>query len=372
MSEWTVAELVERLSAGLPVCVVDIREPAEYEEWHIPGSSNLPVFTALARGEFETAAAGLSGLKSESPVVTVCRMGHTSKRAVTILAQQGQTAFSLAGGMHAWSGAHTAVPVPLDDLSHAVLIQVRRNGKGCLSYLIGSGGEAAVIDPALDSQVYSGLARKYGLKITLVLETHIHADHISRARILAAESGARYLLSENGRVAFEYEALKDADSISIGDLSLAVLATPGHTGESVCFYLDGFALISGDTLFVDSVGRPDLESGDAGTTAGANQLYTSLHERVLTLPDDTQICPGHSSSPVSFDRTPIVRRLGEIRAELALLSAAKTSFVRQVSESLPAQPPSYDAIIALNEGKAELGDMHPFDLEAGPNRCAAC
>jgi len=370
MTTWTVEQLIARLESGELVHIVDIREAGEYEDWHIPGSFNVPVYDTLSRGDDQLAAEDLAGVSSTGPVVTVCRHGHTSQRAASILAERGQAAASLEGGMQAWSGAWTAVPLSMPDSASAVLIQVRRNGKGCLSYLLGSCGEAAIVDPAVDASVYENLARKYGLTIKYVLESHIHADHVSRAQALAKESGAALMLPQNDRVQFTYEPVGDGQVIRVGEVEMEVLSTPGHTSESVCYLVAGQCLLSGDTVFVDAIGRPDLEKGDQGAHAGAEQLYQSLHERVLTQSDDVWVYPGHTGLPVAFERIPIGGRLGTIRADVALLSASRDDFIQHIVASLPAKPPNFQAVIAVNEGRTGLGSTDPLDLEAGPNRCA--
>jgi len=178
------------------------------------------------------------------------------------------------------------------------------------------------------------------------------------------------MLPKNDRVKFTYEPVCDGQIIRVGDVELKVLSTPGHTGESVCYLVAAHSLLSGDTIFVDAIGRPDLEKGDEGARAGAELLYRSLHERVLTLGDNVRVYPGHTGLPVSFERIPIGGELGAIRAEVGLLSASRDAFLQHIVASLPAKPPNFNAIIAVNEGRAGLGDTNPLDLEAGPNRCA--
>lgn len=187
------------LEQGEPVTVLDIRPAVERAEWAIPGSIHVDVYAALKAGD----AAALDGvvLPDETPVVTVCGAGKTSVTAAEQLVARGVAALSLEGGMKAWSLAWNTADVPLDS-AQARVIQLRRTGKGCLSYLIGSGDEAAVIDPALEPHVYLEVARQQRWRISHVLDTHIHADHLSRGLRLAAASGARYALPPTERVSF--------------------------------------------------------------------------------------------------------------------------------------------------------------------------
>ncbi|MEK7774270.1 MAG: MBL fold metallo-hydrolase, partial [Candidatus Zixiibacteriota bacterium] len=151
---------------------------------------------------------------------------------------------------------------------------------------------------------------------------------------------------------------------------LRVYATPGHTGESVCYSWFDSLLFTGDTLFVESVGRPDLEKGDAGAENGAKLLYDSLHSRVMNLPPDMTVCPGHTSEMIGFDGKPIVARLSELTASIEYLKQDERSFVQSIVTSLSAKPPNFQFIIAINEGRADCAPTDPLVVEAGPNRCA--
>jgi len=139
---------------------------------------------------------------------------------------------SLAGGMAAWTGAWNAADVRLPGRSRARVVQVRRTGKGCISYIVGSDASAAVIDPAVDPAVYVTLAEQRKWRITAVLDTHVHADHVSRAFDLAARCGAPVYLPEQQRVARPHSVLKDGDRISVGQSTLQALRTPVHTATS--------------------------------------------------------------------------------------------------------------------------------------------
>ena len=240
--------------------------------------------------------------------------------------------------------------------SAARVIQVRRTGKGCLSYLIGADGAAAVIDPALPPDVYRDLAQRQGWRITQVLETHLHADHLSRARALAEQSGAALLLPAGHRVAAPFTALADGATIAIGAARLTVLHTPGHTPESSCYLLDDAVLFTGDTLFLAAVGRPDLHTSTAGARVQAQALYRSL-QRLLRLDPGILVLPGHTSEPIAFNGQPVAASLGEIRARLALLREPEATFVDTILARIPPTPPNHEQIIALNEaGELPAGD----------------
>ena len=358
-------DLRQLLDRGAAVTVLDVRPAAERAEWSIPGSVHSDAYDALWRGDpgvladFQPVSGG--------PVVTVCAEGKTSLLAAERLLARGLDAVSLEGGMLEWSLAWNTAEVPCPG-SAAEILQVRRTGKGCLSYIVGSRGEAVAIDPSLDPGVYSDLAGRRGWQIRSVLETHVHADHLSRARALAAATGATLHLPATSRVTFAHEPLGDGDSVHVGSAQLRVLHTPGHTPESTCYLLDVLALFTGDTLFLGSVGRPDLEATPDETHARARLLHRSLR-RLLELPGDTRILPGHTGAAVPFDGRPIVSGLRVVRERTQLLRADEEAFVTAILERIPPTPPNHHRIVALNQA-GTLPDGDPAELEAGANRCA--
>lgn len=360
----SVTDLRDRLARGDPVTVLDIRPETEYEEWHIPGSTNLPVYDDLQAGD----PSGLEPVEAtKGPIVTVCGRGAMAAKATRALRERGVEAVTLEGGLQAWSLAWNTAELPLGSAATG-LIQVRRTGKGCLSYLVGSDGKAAVVDPALDPEVYLEIAGDRGWTITHVLETHVHADHLSRARALAKATGATHLLPEGAPVGFPHEALADGDRLEVGATRLEVLATPGHTPESATFLVDDQALLTGDTLFTEGVGRPDLEAGpDARGRARA--LHGSL-ARLVALPEELVVLPAHASEPLGFDGQIHGARLGDLPGRIDLLGLDEGRFVEEVLARVPETPPNHERIVAHNRaGTFPDGDV--TELEAGANRCAA-
>ena len=273
----------------------------------------------------------------------------------------------LDGGMQAWSLAWNLADVPAGK-EDAAVVQVRRTGKGCLSYVVASGGEAAVIDPSADVEIYVALARRRGWTVTQVIDTHVHADHLSRARALADRTGATVRLPANRRATCAFAPIADGERLCVGGAALTAIATPGHTDESLSFVLDGLAIFTGDTLFVDGVGRPDLHAAPDAARAKAQALFRSL-SRLRALPADLLVLPAHTSAPVPFDGRPVAARLRDIEPWLASWLASEDGFVARVTSQLPPTPPNFARIVALNErGESPEGD--PVELEAGANRCA--
>jgi glyoxylase-like metal-dependent hydrolase (beta-lactamase superfamily II)/rhodanese-related sulfurtransferase len=355
--------LREWLEKGRPVTVLDIRALKDYEEWSIPESVHVDAYERLKAGDPD-ALVGVA-VPKDRPVVTICNAGKVSQVAAAQLRQRGIDALHLAGGMESWSIAWNTAELVL---GNTMVLQVRRTGKGCLSYVVGSGAEALVIDASLDPTVYLRLADQHGWSIRYVLDTHIHADHLSRSRALAEAARATLLLPAQQRVRFAFTPIEDSQIIAFGNARIQAMATPGHTMESTCYDLNGQALFTGDTLFISGVGRPDLHASANESRERAGVLYRSL-KRLMESPPDTVVLPGHTSRPIAFDRKPICEHLGRISGRIASWLDNEATFVRTILERIPTTPPNFSRIVELNEaGVMPEGD--PTDLEAGANRCA--
>jgi len=356
--------LREWLDTRQPVTVLDIRTNEDRAQWAIPGSTHLNAYDALRAGQ--PGALADAAFPLDRPVVTVCNGGRVSQIAADVLAKRGFDARSLTGGMKVWSLAWNAAEVPLSDTSVRV-IQVRRTGKGCLSYIAASAGEAVVIDPSVSPDVYLELAKCHGWSIRYVLETHIHADHLSRARELAKTTGATLLLPTQQRVRFAFTAIADGERIPLGSAGLTAMYTPGHTPESATYTLNETAVFTGDTLFTRGVGRPDLHADLEGARQRARALFASL-TRLRALPSHTVVLPAHASEPIAFDGRAVAAEMGEIATWLSGWLVSKAAFVERITSKLPPTPPNFTYIIDLNEAGEFPSD--PTDLEAGANRCA--
>jgi glyoxylase-like metal-dependent hydrolase (beta-lactamase superfamily II)/rhodanese-related sulfurtransferase len=346
-----------------PVTVVDVRTDEDRQQWSIPGSIHINAYEALKAGR--PGALSDADLPRDHPVVTVCNLGKMSEQAAEKLSRRGFNAVSLAGGMKAWSLSWNTAEVALAD---ALVTQIRRTGKGCLSYLISAGGEALVIDASLPPEVYRSVAERLRVRIRHVLDTHIHADHLSRSKQLAEAAGADLLVPAQDRVRFPHRALHGGEVIELGPVMIEAIHTPGHTLESTCYLIPGQALFTGDTLFLSSVGRPDLHSDAEQTRLRASLLYRSV-KQLLGLQPDVRVFPGHTSSPPAFDRVAITEPLGAISERLRDWVESEPAFIERILARIPPAPPNFERIVEHNEsGTAPAGD--PTDLEAGTNRCA--
>ena len=267
--------------------------------------------------------------------------------------------------MKAWNYAWDTAEIFFKNVK---IIQVRRMAKGCLSYIIGSGTEALVIDASLDPQVYQDLAKENNWTIQKVVDTHIHADYVSRTKELATSTKAVHYMFESAKVNYSFTPLKPLEEIQIGNATMKVLHTPGHTWESTSFLIEGEVVFTGDTLFTDGIGRPDLKADVQESKRKATALFESL--QVLTdLQDKTLVLPAHISTPVSVGQDLISASIAELSKSIDALSMAKDEFVSSTLTNLPEAPPNYLTIAEINK-KGVIGKFILADLEVGGNHCA--
>ncbi len=231
---------------------------------------------------------------------------------------------------------------------------------GCAAYLFGCGslGKCAVVDAhERDVEAYAAFAQSKGMRITHVIDTHVHADHLSGGPRLAKHVGAAYCLHESASVSLPFTPLRDGQELELGNTRVEVLHTPGHTPESVSLVVrdlrrgtDPWFVLTGDTLFVGAVGRPDLP-GHA--RQNAEQLYDSIHRKLLTLPDDVEVFPAHfagSACGAGMSGKPSSTIAFEKRWN-AFLSRSKEEFVEALIE-VPPKPAEMETILRANQGRS--------------------
>jgi hydroxyacylglutathione hydrolase len=258
-------------------------------------------------------------------------------------------------------------------------VQVERFYLGCLahaSYMIGSRGVAAVIDPQRDVDIYLEAAASRKLKIECIIETHLHADFVSGHRELADRTGAHIYLGAGSGAAFPHVAVTDGDEVQFGDCCLRFLQTPGHTPESISILMNDrgdsdrpASVFTGDTLFVGDVGRPDLSPTHTPQQLAA-MLYRSIHEKLLTLPDDTEIFPAHGAGSLCGRQmgSEASSTIGKQRvSNYALLARTPEEFIHLLTDNLPARPEYFARDADLNRrGAAPLAELPPLAALTAP------
>ncbi len=255
---------------------------------------------------------------------------------------------------------------------------------GCLahaSYLIGDRGEAVVVDPSRDVDMYLEEAAAHGLAITWVLETHLHADFVSGHRDLAARTGATIGIGARAEAQFPYRPLREGDAIRVGGVALSALETPGHTPESLSFLVhdpagarEPWAVLTGDTLFVGDVGRVDILSSRLPVTDLAGMMYDSLHGKLLRLPDATRVYPAHGAGSLCGRsiRQETWSTIGQERAmNPALKAMSRDAFIAEVTRDVPETPVYFLHSRDLNKAGPALQAERPLPPPLAPAAFAA-
>ncbi|MGM0901893.1 MAG: MBL fold metallo-hydrolase [Bacillota bacterium] len=351
--------------------ILDVRNESDFQDWKIEGENfqylNIPYFELLD-GVEEI----LDQIPTDMDVLVVCAKEGSSVIIAEMLSEEGRDVAYLEGGMKAWS--EHLEPVKVGDLKDGgELYQFVRIGKGCLSYMVVSNGEAALIDSTRMTDIYLDFAKNMNVKITHVFDTHLHADHISGGRTIAEKTGATYWLppKDATEVVFEYQPLEGGNDVKIGETKINIhsLYSPGHTIGSTSFVIDEKFLLSGDILFIDSIGRPDL-AGLAQDWVG--DLRETLYSRYRELSDELVVLPAHFMIIDELNEDGSVsEKLGTLFAKNHGLNIEdENEFRSLVTENLPPQPNAYQEIRETNMGKITPDTEQQREMEIGPNRCA--
>lgn len=367
----TSKEVTQKVMNKEHLFIFDVRNQSDFNDWKIEGENfsylNIPYFDLLD-GVEEI----IDQLPKDQEIVVVCAKEGSSVMVAEMLSEEGRNVSNLQGGMKAWS--EHLQPVKVSDLKDGgELYQFVRIGKGCLSYMVVSNGEAALIDATRMTDVYLDFAKNMNVTITHVFDTHLHADHISGGRKIAEATNATYWLppKDAEEVTFKYEALEDGKNVQIGNtqIDIQALYTPGHTIGSTSFIVDDSFLLSGDILFIDSIGRPDL-AGMAEDWVG--DLRESLYKRYKELSDELVVLPAHFMiiDELNDDGT-VAAKLGDLFSHNhGLQIEDEAEFRALVTKNLPPQPNAYQDIRKTNMGQMTPNEEEQREMEIGPNRCA--
>ncbi len=384
----TPAELKRLLDTGSDFVLVDVRNDEEFARWriegrHAPLTIHIPYFAFVE--DFDSAIAEVERqIPKDKFVVAVCVKGDASAWcADTVLRPRGYRVANLEGGMLAWGSYYDIheVPESADDVVR--IVQMERTARGCLHYIVNyDGDKAIVIDPPRHIERVLEIAQERGWRITHILDTHAHADHISGGSQLSKITVAPYYLHPYDAIhpidvlpaTLDFEWLKDGMTFRLGEATLKVLHIPGHTLGNIAYLLEGECryLFAGDSIFIVSIARPDL--GGRGET-WAPLWYDTLTQKLLTLPDDVLVLPGHFSQHAEARADGVFASpLGQLKQTNSDLRRAMTSsrddFAAWMLSNLPEFPPQYVDIKRVNAGLLHPDAAQADELELGKNICA--
>jgi len=369
-------ELAQILEAGEPIQIMDVRAPERVargrvelvrpERFHNIRGSELINIKDVAS----------AGLNPDIPVAVVCGHGKDSKILAFHLGRLGLDAKSLDGGFAAWMCA--TLPRELDPPEGIDrFIQFDRIGKGCLGYLLVSDGEGLIVDPPLACREYLEALEETGAELIGVADTHIHADYVSGGPGLARHFGVPYFLHPSDAVypydgtpgRIEFTPLAEGEAIEFGRTKADVVHTPGHTEGSVTFVLEDRVALTGDFMFVDSIGRPDLAGKEE---EWAQQLWESVARAIRVWDDGLAIYPAHYATEAERRMGNAVGApFGDLLASNELLRIQDPEvFLRHILNRKAPFPEAYRKIKAINVGLAPVVESEVEELEVGRNECA--
>lgn len=374
-----IAELLRRADAGESLVLLDVRNDADFGRWKLEGRRPLETVHVPYFDFIEDEDRALSHLPKGREIVVVCASGDSSAMVSELLTEKGLSAKNVSGGMVAYGAHLEPVPVPLgpEDQGHFQVWQLNRRGKGCLSYVVRAGSEAIVVDPSRDVARYEGFLDELGVRLVQVLDTHVHADHVSGGPELARRRGVPYFVAAGADFELRKNVTELADGAEIrlgGDEGVRVqvqaVKTPGHTPGSTSYLASGKYLFSGDTLFIRSVGRPDL---GGQVVPWGKSLFHTLKKRIASLPDDTVVLPAHYADLSEIGSDGVVSgRLGDLRASVPELRIeTEEEFVEAMRRGVSEPPAAYADIIRVNLGALEASPEKIAEWELGKNECAA-
>ncbi|HMP40846.1 MAG TPA: MBL fold metallo-hydrolase [Roseiflexaceae bacterium] len=377
----TAADLFDRLLRDTAPFILDVRNPDDVARWRIEGrntleSCNIPYYEFI-----EDADTAIAMIPTDREILVVCAKEGSSQFVADLLLEHGIAASYLAGGILSWGHYYDTREIAHG--SWGTILQIARPARGDLSYLIVSGGAAAVIDPLRNTQPYLAALAETGATLRYVFDTHVHADHISGGPQLSRQTGAPYAIHPYDALhpidmlpaRLDYTPLSNGQIFQLGEALITTIWYPGHTLGQVNFLvqLPGGSrfLLTGDGIFLRSFGRPDLGGqGEAWTPL----LYESMTSRLLPfLTDDTCILPAHFATLDECDTAGrctdtwgTIRRTNEALAHLE----SPDQFSRFVLGNLPHFPPQYVEIKRVNLGLSAPSDAEADELELGKNICA--
>ncbi|MDO8945777.1 MAG: MBL fold metallo-hydrolase [Desulfocapsaceae bacterium] len=371
---YTANELFDWLSGHPDFVLLDVRNDKDFTNFSVEGPSFFPYINIPYFDFMEDAQGSINLVPKGQKIRIVCAKEGSAKYVADLLCEHGFTDVGyLQQGIVSWGNALVPKKVSSDDEKYT-LYQFVRPGKASCSYMLISKDEAMVFDPSRNIEVYKAMAKQHGSKIIRSFETHRQADYISGSMQLAQEKGCKVLASrlDFTGATFPYEPVDDGEICNFTKKGpeVKVVHTPGHTMGSSCYLIDNKYLLSGDTAFISTAGRPDLGGRWA---EWARELYLSLMLRLRDLPDNVQVLPGHYTSWSEANGEHIfMETLGNLRKHVvAFRLANEKKFAEFIEENMRPQPAVYAEIRKVNIGFLQVAQEEADVMDLGKNECGA-
>ncbi|MEW6520400.1 MAG: MBL fold metallo-hydrolase [Thermodesulfobacteriota bacterium] len=371
---YTAEQLFDWICGKPDFILLDVRNEKEFANWYVEGPSLFPYINVPYFNFMEDLQESISLIPAGEKIRIVCAKEGSARYVAEQLLSNGFTDVGyLQGGIVSWGNVLAARLVTPADASFS-LYQMIRPGKASCSYLLISGAEAMVFDPSRNVDFYIRFAAEKGARIVRTLETHRQADYISGSIRLAEKTGAAIMAKKEDFLGadFVFSQVEDGQVISFagGGPAIRVMHTPGHTMGSTSYLIDGRYLLSGDTVFINTAGRPDL---GGKSEEWSRFLYLTLTLKIRNLSDDTLILPGHFTTWDEANADGIfMDSLGDLRRKnVAFHLPTEHKFAEFIKANLRPQPDVYAQIRRVNGGWLRVEEDEADVMDLGKNECGA-
>lgn len=368
---YTAAELFGWLCGKPDFVLLDVRNEKDFANWYVEGPHLCPYINIPYFDFIEEPDAHIALVPPGEKVRVVCSKEGSAKYVSELLIGGGFTDVGyLQQGIVGWGNG--VIPRQVETDGNYELYQCVRPGKASCSYVLISNGEAMVFDPSRNIEVYTQLTESKGAKISRSFETHRQADYISGCQLIKKATGCTIMANrfDFDGAAFEYDAVADGDIYKCGDVEVKAIHTPGHTMGSTCYQIDGKFLLSGDTVFIKTAGRPDL---GGKWEEWSRVLYLTLFLKLGKLSDDLVVLPGHYVGwDEANEKLLFAEKLGQLRKQVdAFQIDNEVKFKEFISDNMRQQPGVYAEIRRVNGGWLNPSEEEANTMDLGKNECGA-
>ena len=372
--KYSAAQLFDWLISKEDMLVLDVRNATDFARFKVEAPYPVAMENISYYDFMEIAEECVARLPAKKPIRVVCAKEGSAQYVAEILEQHGFADVGyLAGGIKSWG--NLLVPVLLNPGEPYALYQFIRPGKASCSYALLHGGEMMTFDPSRNASFYLDFAKDHHCRLTKTFETHLQADYIAGSRMLMEATGATFMANSNdfAGACFPYTGLKDGEIIRFGDgggPAVEVMFTPGHTPGSTSYLIDNRFLIAGDTVFLQSVGRPDL----GGKVAEWSDILFATLGKIKQLEPQILLLPGHyiswqeANGALAFV-APLAQAIAHNKDIYAIDN--RTDFLAFITSNMRTQPVEYATIRKLNANIEQVDDEKAEELDLGKNECAA-